>query len=205
MPGAKPPAGSIGAPARVTQGSRPTASGADRVLHAAAETYRSPAQVRSVRDRERSGGYGLDRLTVADPPDEVALLIVGDVDQLPSVGPGQVLADIIASGAVPVVRLTEVFRQAAGSRIVTTAHGINRGAIPDLFRPEGDSEFYFVPAEDPETAAARIVELVKTRIPQRFGFDAIQDIQVLCPMNIHGGSGGLRNNRKGLSPCFRFV
>ena len=121
-------------------------------------------------------------------PDEAALLIVGDVDQLPSVGPGQVLADIIASGVVPVVRLTEVFRQAAQSRIVTTAHGINRGAIPDLSRPEGDSDFYFVPAEDPETAAARIVELVKTRIPQRFGFDAMQDIQVLCPMN-RGGAG----------------
>ena len=121
-------------------------------------------------------------------PDGAALLIVGDVDQLTSVGPGQVLADIIASGAVPVVRLTEVFRQAAQSRIVTTAHGINRSAIPDLSRPEGDSDFYFVPAEDPETAAARIVELVKTRIPKRFGFDAMQDIQVLCPMN-RGGAG----------------
>ena len=130
----------------------------------------------------------LMRALLAAVPDEAALLIVGDVDQLPSVGPGQVLADIIASGAVPVVRLTEVFRQAAQSRIVTTAHGINRGAIPDLSRPEGDSDFYFVPAEDPETAAARIVELVKTRIPKRFGFDAMQDIQVLCPMN-RGGAG----------------
>ena len=125
---------------------------------------------------------------MASIPDEAALLIVGDVDQLPSVGPGQVLADIIASGVVPVVRLTEVFRQAARSRIVTTAHGINRGAIPDLSRPEGDSDFYFVPAEDPVTAAARIVDLVKTRIPKRFGFDAMQDIQVLCPMN-RGGAG----------------
>ena len=130
----------------------------------------------------------LMRALLAAVPDEAALLIVGDVDQLPSVGPGQVLADIIASGAVPVVRLTEVFRQAARSRIVTTAHGINRGAIPDLSRPEGDSDFYFVPAEDPETAAGRIVELVKTRIPQRFGLDAMQDIQVLCPMN-RGGAG----------------
>ena len=121
-------------------------------------------------------------------PDEAALLIVGDVDQLPSVGPGQVLADIIASGVVPVVRLTEVFRQAARSRIVTCAHGINRGAIPDLSRPEGDSDFYFVPADDPETAAMRIVELVKTRIPKRFGLDPMQDIQVLCPMN-RGGAG----------------
>ena len=114
----------------------------------------------------------LMRSLLAAVPDEVALLIVGDVDQLPSVGPGQVLADIIASGAVPVVRLTEVFRQAARSRIVTVAHGINRGAIPDLSRPEGESDFYFVAAEDPETAVARIVELVKARIPRRFGLDS---------------------------------
>ena len=130
----------------------------------------------------------LMRALLAAVPDGAALSIVGDVDQLPSVGPGQVLADIIASGAVPVVRLTEVFRQAAQSRIVTAAHGINRGAIPNLSPPEGESDFYFVPAEDPETAAARIVELVRTRIPKRFGFDAMQDIQVLCPMN-RGGAG----------------
>ncbi|MCY4551028.1 MAG: ATP-dependent RecD-like DNA helicase, partial [Defluviicoccus sp.] len=130
----------------------------------------------------------LMRALLSALPDEAGLLIVGDVDQLPSVGPGQVLADIIASGAVPVARLTEVFRQAARSRIVTAAHGINRGAIPDLSRPDGESDFYFVRAEDPETAAARIVELVRTRIPKRFGFDPVQDIQVLCPMN-RGGVG----------------
>ena len=130
----------------------------------------------------------LMRALLAAVPDGAALSIVGDVDQLPSVGPGQVLADIIASGAVPMVRLTEVFRQAAQSRIVTAAHGINRGAIPNLSPPEGESDFYFVPAEDPETAAARIVELVRTRIPKRFGFDAMRDIQVLCPMN-RGGAG----------------
>ena len=130
----------------------------------------------------------LMRALLAAIPDEAAMLIVGDVDQLPSVGPGQVLADIITSGAVPMVRLTEVFRQAARSRIVTSAHGINRGTIPDLSRPDGDSDFYFVSAEDPETAAVRIVDLVKTRIPKRFGFDAVRDIQVLCPMN-RGGAG----------------
>jgi exodeoxyribonuclease V alpha subunit len=113
-------------------------------------------------------------------PDNAALLIVGDIDQLPSVGPGQVLADIIASGAVPVVRLTKVFRQAAQSRIITSAHQINRGIIPDLSRSEGESDFYFVQADDPETAVPRIVDLVKTRIPQRFGLDPIRDIQVLC-------------------------
>ena len=121
-------------------------------------------------------------------PDEAALLIVGDIDQLPSVGPGQVLADLIESNTVPVVRLTEVFRQAAQSRIIATAHRINHGALPDLSRPEGDSDFYFVAAEDPEAALARTIELVKTRIPEKFGLDPIRDIQVLCPMN-RGGCG----------------
>ena len=72
-------------------------------------------------------------------PENAALLIVGDIDQLPSVGPGQVLADIIGSGAVPVVRLTEVFRQAAASRIIINAHRINQGAMPDLTAPAGDA------------------------------------------------------------------
>ena len=121
-------------------------------------------------------------------PDHAALLIVGDIDQLPSVGPGQVLADIIASGSVPVTRLTEVFRQAADSRIIANAHRINRGAIPDLTRPKGDSDFYFAAADDAETAVPRIIELVKRRIPQRFGLDPVHDIQVLCPMN-RGGIG----------------
>jgi exodeoxyribonuclease V alpha subunit len=121
-------------------------------------------------------------------PEGSALLIVGDIDQLPSVGPGQVLADIIASGAVPVVRLTEVFRQAAQSRIITSAHRINQGLIPDLSRPQDTSDFYFVEAETPEAAVERIVELVRTRIPARFALDPIRDIQVLCPMN-RGGVG----------------
>ena len=121
-------------------------------------------------------------------PDGSALLIVGDIDQLPSVGPGQVLADIISSSTLPCVRLTEVFRQAAQSKIITSAHKINQGVIPDLSRPEGDSDFYFVEANDPETAVPRIIELVKTRIPKRFGLDPIRDIQVLCPMN-RGGVG----------------
>jgi ATP-dependent exoDNAse (exonuclease V) alpha subunit len=77
-------------------------------------------------------------------PTRAALLVVGDIDQLPSVGPGQVLADLIASGAVPVVRLTEVFRQAAQSRIVTMAHRINKGEMPEFDKPEGESDYYFV-------------------------------------------------------------
>jgi exodeoxyribonuclease V alpha subunit len=121
-------------------------------------------------------------------PDTTALLIVGDIDQLPSVGPGQVLADLIQSEAIPVVRLTEVFRQAAESRIITAAHRINKGQIPDLARPEGESDFYFVNAAEPEAAVPLIVDLVKNRIPNRFGFDPIRDVQVLCPMN-RGGVG----------------
>ena len=121
-------------------------------------------------------------------PDHAALLIVGDIDQLPSVGPGQVLADVIASGAVPVVRLTEVFRQAARSRIIVNAHRINQGGVPDLARPDGETDFYFVSADDPESAVSRILELVRVRIPRRFGLDPIRDIQVLCPMN-RGGVG----------------
>ncbi len=121
-------------------------------------------------------------------PDHAAVLIVGDIDQLPSVGPGQVLADIIGSNAIPVVRLTEVFRQAAQSKIITSAHRINQGQIPDLARPDGESDFYFVPAEDPNQAVTRIIDLVRTRIPKRFGLDPIRDIQVLCPMN-RGGVG----------------
>ena len=121
-------------------------------------------------------------------PDHAALLIVGDIDQLPSVGPGQVLADVIASGAVPVVRLTEVFRQAAESRIITSAHRINQGQIPDLSKPEGESDFYFVEADEPEIAVHRIIDLVKLHIPRRFNLDPVRDIQVLCPMN-RGGVG----------------
>jgi exodeoxyribonuclease V alpha subunit len=128
-------------------------------------------------------------LLAAIPP-EAALLLVGDVDQLPSVGPGQVLADGITSGAVPVARLTEVFRQAASSRIITTAHAINAGTIPDL-RPPADgasSDFYFLPAETPEQAVALILKVVGERIPARFGFDPIGQVQVLCPM-ARGGCG----------------
>jgi exodeoxyribonuclease V alpha subunit len=122
--------------------------------------------------------------------DQAALLLVGDVDQLPSVGPGQVLADIIASGAVPVIRLTEVFRQAATSRIITNAHRINQGLMPELTAPEG-SDFYFVDAAEPEDALRKLLTMVSNRIPRRFGLDPVRDIQVLCPMN--RGSLGARS------------
>ena len=134
-------------------------------------------------------------------PDQTALLLVGDVDQLPSVGPGQVLADIIASSAVPVVRLTEVFRQAAESRIIVNAHRINQGLMPDLASAEiGD--FYFVDAADPEEGVRKLLAIVQERIPKRFGFDRVRDIQVLCPMN-RGGLGARSLNielQKALNP-----
>ncbi|HEY2183600.1 MAG TPA: ATP-binding domain-containing protein, partial [Xanthobacteraceae bacterium] len=132
---------------------------------------------------------------------EAALLVVGDVDQLPSVGPGQVLADIIASGAVPVVRLTEVFRQAAESRIIVNAHRINQGLMPDLARVE-TGDFHFVDAADPEEGVRKLLTIVRERVPKRFGFDPIRDIQVLCPMN-RGGLGARSLNielQKELNP-----
>jgi exodeoxyribonuclease V alpha subunit len=121
----------------------------------------------------------MQALVEALPPD-AALLLVGDVDQLPAVGPGQVLADVIRSGAIPVVRLTEVFRQGAESRIVVSAHEINEGRMPEISHREGD--FFFVNTSDAAAAAERIVDLVAARIPARFAFDPLREIQVLSPM-----------------------
>ncbi len=112
-----------------------------------------------------------------------AVILVGDVDQLPSVGPGQFLTDLIDSGVVPVIRLTEVFRQAATSRIVRSAHQINRGVFPSLPEKGETSDFYLVAAEEPEVIAQTVVDLVQTRLPRKFEVDSIRDIQVLCPMN----------------------
>ena len=123
-------------------------------------------------------------------PTSASLLLVGDVDQLPSVGPGMVLRHLIESGVVPVVRLTEVFRQAAHSRIITTAHQINEGSMPEPAAKGTESDFFFVERAEPEQIAATLLEMVKQRIPARFQFDAIRDIQVLCPMN--RGSLGIR-------------
>ena len=129
----------------------------------------------------------LTRAVLRALPERAALLLVGDVDQLPSVGPGQVLDDIIASGAVPVLRLTEVFRQAAESRIIVNAHRINHGLMPDL-APADSGDFYFVGAPDAEEGVRKLLAIVQERIPKRFGLNPIRDIQVLCPMN-RGGLG----------------
>ncbi|WP_457089895.1 SF1B family DNA helicase RecD2 [Microvirga sp. P5_D2] len=124
-------------------------------------------------------------------PSHAGLLLVGAVDQLPSVGPGQVLADIIASERVPVARLTEVFRQAAESRIVVNAHRINHGRMPEPPQSGEESDFYFIGISEPEQGVGKIIEMVRERMPKRFGLDPIKDIQVLCPMN--RGVLGARN------------
>ena len=117
-------------------------------------------------------------------PRGAGLLLVGDVNQLPSVGPGLVLRNLIDSGAVPVARLTEIFRQAAASRIITNAHRINAGELPDLQPSEnGETDFFFIEREEPERIAATLAELAAERIPKKWGFDPVRDIQILCPTN----------------------
>ncbi len=117
-------------------------------------------------------------------PDAAALLLVGDVDQLPSVGPGAVLADVIAAAAVPVIRLTEIFRQAAQSRIVVNAHRINAGQLPERAPPGApDSDFHLIMARDKAEIHDRLLKVVAERIPARYGLDPVRDVQVLTPMN----------------------
>lgn len=164
----------------------------------------------------------IDEMSMVDVPlmyrvaralqESTTLIMVGDVDQLPSVGPGQVLADVIRSGAVPVTVLDEVFRQAAGSAIITNAHAINRGEAPTSAGPNGD---FFVlteqntravaramavnaderPAAVAEAVAAEIEGLVTRRLPNAYKIDPIRDVQVLAPMN-KGGCGVLELNRR---------
>ena len=128
-------------------------------------------------------------------PSNAALVLVGDIDQLPSVGPGCVLRDIIESGLIPVCRLTQVFRQAAQSAIITNAHKVNKGQIPVFPRGKvqspGQTDFYFVHAEEPEKAVSLVIDLTSKAIPDRFGFDRFSDIQVLSPMQ--RGLLGCRN------------
>jgi exodeoxyribonuclease V alpha subunit len=123
-------------------------------------------------------------------PNSAGLILVGDVDQLPSVGPGTVLHDLIESDVVPTVRLTEVFRQAADSHVITNAHRIRRGQMPEMRGSRPSSDFHFIERHDPEKLVATLVKLVQERIPERFGLDPIRDVQILCPMN--RGSLGVR-------------
>jgi exodeoxyribonuclease V alpha subunit len=123
-------------------------------------------------------------------PREASLVLVGDVDQLPSIGAGMVLRNLIDSGLVPVARLTEVFRQAADSQIITNAHRINRGLLPELVEAEKTSDFYFIERNEPDRIVDTLVEVVRNRIVKTFNLDPFRDVQVLTPMN--RGSLGVR-------------
>ena len=125
-------------------------------------------------------------------PKDATLILVGDVDQLPSVGAGIVLKDIIDSGSIPTVMLNEIFRQAKESLIIVNAHRVNNGQMP-IIEGSGDSlqDFYFFIIEEPEKVAEKIIELCKEKIPQKFGYRSIDDIQVLTPM--HRGLVGASN------------
>ncbi len=126
---------------------------------------------------------------LAAVPTNCRLVLVGDADQLPSVGPGHVLGDIIASDRVAVVRLERIFRQQRDSLIVANAHRINQGTMPALASGEELADFYFVERSEPAGAAATLLELVATRIPERFGLDPVEDVQVLTP--VHRGELGV--------------
>lgn len=123
-------------------------------------------------------------------PRKARLILVGDSDQLPSVGPGLVLGDIIKSDKVSVVHLREIFRQAGDSRIISGAHSINRGEVPDIIDTPKDSDFVFIDREDPEECAATLVTMVRDRLPKHLGVDPIEGIQILSPM--HRGSLGIK-------------
>jgi exodeoxyribonuclease V alpha subunit len=159
------------------------------------------------RNRHRpleAGAVVIDEASMLDLPmaDALAqaiapgtrLLLVGDVDQLPSVGPGAVLRDVIASGVAECVRLQHIFRQAAQSLIVTNAHRINKGEPPIGAPRDAQADFFIVDRRDPERARETIVDLVTSRIPQRFGLDPVRDVQVLTPMN-RGPAGAIAINQ----------
>ncbi|MBI1744412.1 ATP-dependent RecD-like DNA helicase [Candidatus Acetothermia bacterium] len=126
-------------------------------------------------------------------PPEASLVLIGDVDQLPAVGPGSVLQDLIRSGVAEVVQLTEIFRQAQESQIITNSHRINRGEFPDL-KAQASGDFFFMQMEDPAAAAELILDLVTRRLPAKYRYDPIDDIQVLCPM-YRGEVGADKLNR----------
>ncbi len=142
-------------------------------------------------------------------PPSCQVVAVGDVDQLPSVGPGQVLKDMIASKNIPVVELKEIFRQARESLIIVNAHRINSGEFP-FIRPKSTGElldFYFIESEDTEKVQELILQLCTNRIPKRFGFDPINDIQVITPMHRGSVGAGTLNEKlqQALNPGTRFV
>ena len=144
-----------------------------------------------VIDEVSMADIGLANQLLRAIPPWAAVVLVGDGDQLPSVGPGSVLADLINSGIVPVARLTQVHRQAGESWIVRAAHAINSGHEPESAPAGGEGDFYFVESPDAESTVRKVVEMVANRIPKRFGLDPIAGVQVLAPMN--KGLVGVRN------------
>lgn len=129
-------------------------------------------------------------------PDNAVVILVGDINQLPSVGAGNVLGDIIVSGEIPCIELNEIFRQSEGSNIILNAHRINKGHMPEQDNRSEQSDFYFIEQNDPERVLDIIIELVLKRIPDRFGLDPFRDIQVISPM--HKGVVGTDNLNKAL-------
>jgi exodeoxyribonuclease V alpha subunit len=132
-----------------------------------------------------------NKLVKAIPPG-AHLLLVGDVDQLPSVGAGEVLRDLLAAERLPRVRLTHVFRQAQRSGVVTNAHRINAGHLPVT---RGLADFFLFAADDPDQAADLVVDIVASRLPRRFGLDPRHEVQVLCPMHRGPAGAGALNER----------
>ena len=132
-------------------------------------------------------------------PNNAHLILVGDVDQLPSVGPGSVLSDMIRCDKIPVARLNEIFRQSSESRIISAAHEINQGIIPSELaksaKNDPHSDFFFLSCDEPEETSEKIANLVSQRIPDKLGLDPVNDIQVITPM--HRGSLGTQSlNRR---------
>jgi exodeoxyribonuclease V alpha subunit len=136
--------------------------------------------------------------------DHIGLLLVGDVDQLPSVGAGQVLKDIISSNIITTVRLNQIFRQSENSAIIANAHKVNKGILPDLNFRKDNSDFYFIEAEPGDDIINKIITITRDRIPKKFNLNPINDIQLLCPMQ-RGGIGARSLNtelQKVLNPNY---
>ncbi len=138
-------------------------------------------------------------------PDNAGLLLVGDVDQLPSVGAGQVLKDIINSNRITTVRLNQIFRQSATSDIITNAHNVNKGILPNLGSHKENSDFYFIEAQTGDDIINKIITITCERIPKKFNLDPVNDIQLLCPMQRGGGGARLLNSvlQKVLNPNYQ--
>jgi exodeoxyribonuclease V alpha subunit len=142
-------------------------------------------------------------------PPGARLVMVGDVHQLPAVGPGNVLKDLMDSGVVPVARLTQIYRQAKQSLIVVNAHRINQGSFPELAGFEDDKDFVFIPRQEPAAIKGSLLNLVCNELPRRYGFDPVRDLQVITPM--HRGAVGvqtlnheLQKRLNGRAPRFTF-